>query len=355
MAIRGMNAYKTLEERQDITRGLIDHEKDLLHTQGYNPITGQYMVPRSAAPEEVTTQTNFIDALRKAAEMARVEDNTRGSLLSVINSVEKAARCLYDNINYCHYDRLNIGDVRRKHIKLILQWHEKNNPQFTDNTYNTYKRHISMLFIELIELEAMEYNYTRDIRTREIVRKKKVLLTPEEQKKVEGLKNTHYHFWRYIRIFFRSGCRTTEMFSLKKEMVDLEKQEFTILVKKAKQFVEHIRPITDDILWLWQEVMNEAKAGQYLFSHGLRPNNKPARRQLAGRWWKELVKEGMGIKADFYKLKHLNTDEVARQEGIELAQAADGHKNKRTTMLYAVNEQERQRERLKKVEVKFAG
>lgn len=355
LAIRGMNPYKTLEERQEITRGLIDQEKYLVDQLGYNPITGQRMAPAEAGPNEITPHTNFIEALRKATVMTKVVENTRDSLKSVVNSVERASKSLYDNTHYCHYNRLSIGDVRRKHIKYILQWHETNNPRFTDSTFNAYKRHISMLFIELIELEAMEYNYTRDIRTREIVRKKKVLLTPAEQKEVEGLRQTHYHFWRYIRIFFRSGCRTTEMFGLKKEMVDLEKQEFIILLKKGRQYVEDTRGIADDVLDLWKEVMSEATVGQYLFSRGFRPYDKPVKRQLADRWWKKLVKEGMGITVDFYGLKYLNTDEVARLINIEAAQAADGHKDKRTTMLYAVNEKERQREKLKRLEVKFAG
>src|SRR5947208_3123249 len=44
---KGMNTYKTLEERRDFTESLIAEFDDLLKNEGYNPITKIFIPPES--------------------------------------------------------------------------------------------------------------------------------------------------------------------------------------------------------------------------------------------------------------------------------------------------------------------
>ena len=67
------------------------------------------------------------------------------------------------------------------------------------------------------------------------------------------------------------------------------------------------------------------------------------------------VKKKLGITADFYSLKHLNLDEISGALDIEAAAMMAGHTSPVITMKhYAVNEKDREMERLRKVNNKFS-
>lgn len=134
----------------------------------------------------------------------------------------------------------------------------------------------------------------------------------------------------------------------------LDIQEFIVLVLKGKKHRRDIRVIHNDVLHLWQELWDLAKPGQYLFSRGLIPGNVMIRKDQICRRWNKYVKAdkdkgGLGIKKDFYPLKHKNLDNIAKVSGIQEAQGAAGHKTPVITLTYAVNEKQRQRDRLKSV------
>lgn len=65
-------------------------------------------------------------------------------------------------------------------------------------------------------------------------------------------------------------------------------------------------------------------------------------------------KGGIGISADFYSLKHLNTDETAAILGLQAAMRHNGHTSASTTMIYAIGQKDRELEELKKVGNTFA-
>lgn len=58
----GMNRFKTLEERREATKQLIENELYQLKEKGYNPITGKFLMIRDNCVEPTTT---FIDAFTK--------------------------------------------------------------------------------------------------------------------------------------------------------------------------------------------------------------------------------------------------------------------------------------------------
>jgi hypothetical protein len=85
------------------------------------------------------------------------------------------------------------------------------------------------------------------------------------------------------------------------------------------------------------------------------PGPKAIRTEQITRRWYTHVKKDLNITADFYSLKHLNTDETAAMLSLEDAAAHNSHTSTVITMKhYAVGEKERQHERLKKVGNKFA-
>lgn len=362
----GINRLKDLAQRQQAVKALIEKEIDLLDVQGYNPITEKF-IEIAETIEEINPSTPFISALRKARNMLTVCHEMKIDMDSAIRGMEEAAGKLYDKTLQKTYNALKIDQVRRRHLVYLFQQCKKDSDKFSANRQNKYRAYLIMLFKQLLQVEAVDANPANDLAIEKVIQAQRELLTDAERIIINAnVQAWDYPFWRFMRIFHRSGSRTTEMLAVQISKVNLEEQEFRVLVKKGRQYVEQTRPIPDDILPLWQEVMSEAKAGDYLFSTGMKPGPKKTRRQNVMARWRRYVKNdpgvddpqkkgyGLGIKKDWYSLKALNADQLDDQLDIEHAAAADGHTNTTTTKKhYAINHEKRRLERLKRERVDF--
>jgi integrase len=196
----------------------------------------------------------------------------------------------------------------------------------------------------------METNITRDISKKKTVRKIKRILTPAECKKVSNwVKNYDRHFWLLIHIFFHSGCRTTEIFRVKRKHVDLVNQTVLITVLKGNQPFEVLKPIKNIAVEYWKEAIRNAGTENYIFAKGLTPGPVAINPRQATRRWNRHMKKKLGIVCDWYALKYLNSDQVSKEKGLKVASLLNSHTNTNTTRLYAVNEQERMNEEIKEV------
>lgn len=369
--IRGMNETKDLVRRQAATKVLLQDEIDKVDEQLYNPVTGQYYEGAGQTIEEITKDAPFIDALQKAHKMLQGVPIMLDDIRNIIIHVGTAAGKLYDTSWQKPYSGLKISQVSRKHIVYIFQQLKKDNPKFSINRQNKYRAYLMMLYKQLVKVEAVEHNPIVDIPVEKgAVKKVKQLFTPTEMLLIDtNLKAWEYYFWRYTRIFHRSGSRTSELTRLKQERINLESQEYVVLVKKGRQYVEQIRPIPDDILPLWIEAMEETKVGDYLFSEDFKPGKKQIDKFWVERRWKkyvigyteewkdeELRRENcLYIKKGFYTLKAQNTDAVDKLLDLEHAAAADGHTNTTTTKNhYALGHNRRKIEKLKRTPISFS-
>lgn len=355
--VKGMNDFKTLSERREATRRLLENELHLLTKCSYNPITKQHTAPELDTPEyEIDPETPWLMALE--AVHKRLQVRCKSDIKSTIKYVGIAARQL-------RYDLLAIKDVRRKHIKIILEHIQKTKPRPAKDgkkaitwgpaSYNRYRSHLMSCFKELIELEATEMDPVSTLKKQDEAPEKKEVLTIEEQVMIYNhLKEKVYDFWRYMMIFFHSGARTTELLLLQKKNVDLENQTFTITIIKGQKKRRSTRTIMDVALPLWEELLATASPDDFIFSTGLLPGAKAIRPDQIKRRWRLHVKKNLGINKDFYSLKHLHSDQIAEVLGLEAAAMHDGHTS--TAMVrkvYAVNQEKREREKLKKLSIKF--
>jgi hypothetical protein len=368
--ITGMNSIKDLAKRQAATKILLDAEKERIDEKLFNPVTGKYyVVPQSV--EEILPSTPFVVALTKAAGMIQCVPLMMQDILCVIKKIETAAAKLFDKGYHKPYQALKISQVSRKHIVYIFEQCKKDNPNFSAHRQNRYRSYLIMLYKQLVKLEAVEHNIVLDIPVEKgSIKKVKQLFTPTEMLLLNtNLNAWEYHFWRYMRIFHRSGSRNSEMFRLTVDKVSLESQEFVVLVKKGRHYVEQVRPIPDDILPLWIEAFNEGKPGQYLFSEYFQPGSKQIDKTWVERRWAKYV---MGypeewkdeklrrdnclyIKKTFYLLKSQNTDAIDNALDLEHAAAADGHTNTTTTKKhYTPGHDRRKLEKLKRTEIPFS-
>lgn len=348
VAVRGMNPFHTLKERQEATEDLLNLELDMLVRQGYNPFRKEFISQKPVEPDQIGPTMSFPKALWSVLDKIPATRQTINDMRSVIRGSEKAIEDL-------SFQYMMIGQVSRKHIKAILGQCAITNKRWSARRHNLYRAYLMRLFKELVELEAIDYNPVRDVSTMKETRQIREVLTAQERIKVnEHLKVNHYYFWRFIQIFFRSGARITEMVHLRFCDVDLAGQRFKVLIKKGKVERWVWKTIADSVLPVWDEVINECKVDDHLFSEWLKPGPKSIRADQIGKRWRLYVKRDLGIKKDLYGLKHLNASEIVDRLGDEAAAAMMSHTSTAmTTQVYDIRSERRRHEQLKKVEGLF--
>jgi integrase len=348
VVIKGMNVFKELPDRQALTQQLLSQELDLLLNKGYNPITGQF----NTAEEihyEIDPSTPFIKALASGKKKIQSAESTERDLRTMLPHVEAAAKQL-------RFENIPVGQIKRRHIRLLLDRMEDNAKFKSAHRYNKHRTNFMMIFSELTELDAIEFNPVRDIRKRKTTHKlREVLETQERQRINKCLLEVSPALHTFAHIFFHSGSRMTEIRNVKPADVDLNKQRFKVLIKKGKEYREAWKTIKDVAMPYWERALKECEPDDYVFGKHLLPGPVPVNRDWITKKWQDIVKVGLGINKDFYSLKHLNTDETAALIGIEDAAAHDDHSTPVITLKhYAVGEKSRKHERLKKVGNKFA-
>lgn len=348
----GVNRLKIASERKEAI-ALVYSELVRMLQDGFNPITG--VKCNLDKPSEIDPFSPWISALEIVKDKLKLEASTLADLKCCIGSLKNASHKL-------QMSTLPINQVTRKHIKIVLENIDLDKGGVTAHKFNKLRSYLMMLFKELIELEAIEINPVRDISKRKTIKRVRLVLNNDERVIVNNhLKSKYYAFWRFMQIFFHSGARIKELLSLQIKSIDIKNQRFLVLIKKGKQSREEWRTIKNIALPYWIELVNTSTNNEdYLFSAGLKPGPNMIRREQITRRWNVHVKGnpekgGLGIKADFYSLKHLNLDETAAELDIQAAAKMAGHTTPVVTLAhYAIGETGRQHDRLKKVANTFS-
>lgn len=348
---RKVNQPKTIQERRILINILIQEIKDSFEIKGFNPITKQYMI---AEPEpekkEFSPETPFIDALEFAFSKMTVADSTYKDIKGIIGKIKVSSQQL-------RYDTMPVGEIKRKHIRYIIDNLEKTEGEFSGHKFNKYRTYLQSLYNELVDYEVVESNIIKDIRKKKTTKSTTETLSLEERTAVYNhLKPNFPEFLRFSIIYFHSGGRIAEMLRLKTDHVELNKLRYKVLVKKGSGGYKWIyRAIKEISVPYWEEVLKGAKKDLYVFSVGLEPGTTQIRREQINRRWRTHVKEKLGITADFRSLKHSNLDEISAQLSLKDAANAAGHTS--TDMVvnhYAVGEKDRAMERIQKMGNEFA-
>lgn len=346
-----LSRYHTLAARRQLVKSMLETERDLLLRQHFNPITGLFMAPRDVPDTDyiIHPDTTLVKALKAAKERISGVKSTKTDLASVLNGIGKAAKRI-------RLDAMPIKDVRRRHVLMLLDQCSKDIARWSPSRYNKYRSYLLMLFKELVIVEAVEQNPVTDIPKEKVLQKMRLTLTDQERSKIdEHLRATNYRFWLYTQIFFHSGGRETELMALKIKDVDLQGQRYLATIKKGKHYRQEWRTIKDVAVMYWHQAVSGGNPDDYVFSKGLKPGPVPIDAVQISRRWRVHVKDKLGITADFYSLKHLNTDETASQMGIAVAAAHNAHRGTKITIdHYAVGHKERMHQVLKTVDNSFA-
>lgn len=341
--VKGMNRISDLKERQQVTQALIDNELDLLKNKGFNPWTNQ-TVAEEVINYEIDPDTPILPALKAAYSRLNKAESTMSDIRSVLKLTREAAEQL-------RLTGLKISEVKLRHIKMMLEHLLATRESFTGNRYNKMRSYLSILFRELKQCEAVTSNPLADLDKKKTVKTKREILTEKQRELVDThLYNEQYNFWRVMHLFYHLGARETEFMAIQRCHVDLENQRVKVLVKKTGNNYEWVhKTIKTIVLHLWQEICSEAKnTTDFLFSRGLKPGIKRIRTDQITRRWRRHVKIKLGITADFYPLKHLNTTEMSEEYTDQEIAAMNSHKSTAMVVkIYDVRRTEKIHERIK--------
>ncbi len=357
---KGINRIKSVSGRQAAIAAILDHVLHNLQEEGFNPWTGK---ATPVNPLQVLPGSAIIYALEFAMTKAA---GSHDELRSVMRQTQPA-------LQRANLAMVPVKDFSRRHVRILLETIQKIREEYkptrkgerkfewTANSFNYYRAHLSILFNVLVDHDVIEANPVKGISKQKYQHKLRELLTDAERTAIDQhLKTNHYRFWRLVIVFYHLGGRETELAGVQARHVDLLNQRVHVLIKKGHIDKWVWKTIKDHVLPLWKEIMNEIETeSDYLFSRGLKPGPDSINAEQISRRWTRYVKApvskgGLGIKKDFYALKHLNLDETAAIAGIKVAADAGSHTTPVITLKhYALGEERRSHEALKKINNTF--
>lgn len=341
---KGLAEYKTFKERKEAAEILLDEMSRALNLC-YNPIPG-ICAYQDYSEGDFSPEMYLNEALQAA-----LLDHKPNISNGYYKSIKSNLNIMKPVIIKLGFEKIPIKNIQLKHIKKVLD-----NCNLSAYSYNKYKKHISTLFGILIANSCLIQNPCEYIPTKNHIKSERNILSQQDFDKIYFylVKNLP-DYANYMQIFHMSGCRSTELLRIKKQDVNLEKQEIVVLVKKRTSYVKEIRAIISDAKPFWKRQVEKCtNDNDYIFGAGFHPELRlsPISDDLPGKYWKRYVNEKFNTDTEFYSLKHFFLDKVAEMHGMQSAQKIAGHLNGKTTEIYTIFKEKRELEELKKISLK---
>lgn len=329
-----------------------------LDNEHYNPISKSIMSSQSLYPEMI-----FMNALWTVRDKMNYEEDYVKLSRQILNQIEAA-------IPELGYSELKIIDTKIFHMKNILE-----KIYTTESVFNKHRSCLKNMFDELLEYGCVEFNPVASLKKKVENTKERVVYKDEVivSTVLQYLHDNYPTFYRYTNIFRYSGARSTELFRVQKKHVDIDNQEYRVLIKKRKKYEWVTKIIIPAAIPYWKQVLLECKDDDYfLFSEDLKPGLKQiSSKQIQRRWRNNvkmsddiihpITKKSIKVEVDFYTWKHLFLDkldelqssaELAPIVPINLAQGMANHLSPETTGKYTLGKQNRNNEILKRISLK---
>lgn len=342
--------YNKIEDLKEREMSFIGLCKAILEDlkKGWNP-----NIKGIAAPK---TEFTLIEALKFALEKKKpnISPKTYSGYNGSVNFLETA-------INKIGLSKINIIDVKRMHIKLIMEKAKELNT-WSNKAHNKHLNHFKAILSELIEFDVIEDNPAFKVKNLRV--EESIAHVPATDKQMEVIKKelieNHPNFYNYIRLVFDLGIRPIEILEIKLSMINMENDIIQLIPKNTKGRKKYRTLPINKYLKAYLESMNfeNLPKDYYLFgsfkepSIGNRGKNQflpdfiPApthiNRDTATRRWETIVKKGLGFKEiTMYSMKKFGSNKKY-EAGISLdaIQGVFGHSKKETTLIYVTKQNE---------------
>jgi integrase len=357
-----INFQHTAREREAEAKALIEILEIIL-SEGWNPHVEEMKayLTRTRQPTETLPKMPFNAALDFALKNKQqaLAPKSYKDIHGVKEFIQKAAKTLF-------LDSLPIGELKRTHVKQLLeqvgkerqreydkQYREKlakgktsaKRVVWTGNSHNKYRNFLQILLTELVEYEALEYNPCDKIGKRPEIQTGLHRHATDQEKAIikEHLQQYYPGFYTYLATEFATGMRPIEICGLRVSDYDSLNLCFHIQHAEGKTRKARMVPIPNSLMPLLGKLNIENYPNSYfIFGRGFKPAATRERRENITKWWKDIVKDGLGINVSLYSFKGLG-GEAKSKAGIsaEMVSAQFGHTTVGMTMRYLHGERDR--------------
>ena len=335
---KGMNHCKSLIEKQDCTKMLIEKELFAL-SKGFNPVIREYEVFDESL---VSPSTPFIQAIEISLKSFKGVESTLTDYENSVKHIKYYSEKL--RINHKELHTVTKGDIKQLLMKMSDDGH-------SNYRVNKTRAHLSKFFSHFTELDIFLVNFVEGIsKLQHESRKRNVIRTASDWEKFHSIAKINYNEYAFLYIFLYSGCRFEEMVKVRKEDVELDKSIFWIHLLKGGKHKRVMRAINMETWKYWKEYCEAACNEDFLFSYNRMPNKKQINVNSmydAAKKYLQLV----GLKLTGYDLKATFLNLVSKEHGITKAKELAGHTSERTTIGYAVDYEEHLVEQNRKLKV----
>jgi integrase len=319
-----------------------NYDLTLVHVQTNQTIKKRIAL-RKAELNDLSPHLNVLDGFYNAFLLTNGGAKHKDDFFLMLKRVNKALIEL--NL---HHKR--ICDFTKSDLKSLFEY-----LNFKPHYHNKLRTNFLIIYKVLMNFEIVDVNLVSFVSKKQILQKLQSIIPNHVLDQIlEYFYMHNYPYYRYIKIFYHSGARTTELFDLKAKDVSLTQREFKIIINKGNRSKEAIKAILPDVYNLWVEIMNETKSlDDYLFSISYLPGSKKQKAKINSHIWRKYVIKKLNHNFTFYSLKHKFLDYIDQyQDSISknsnLATVHASHSNKSITEThYLVGKNKRQIEALK--------
>lgn len=304
-------------------------------------------------PEGVQMQNDMyiVEALRFALEKKKpnIAKKTYSNYDGTINFIETASIKL-------GLDRLKIIDLKRMHVKLIIEKAKVIN-DWSNKAHNKHLNHFKAVLSELIEFDIIEDNPAFKVKNLRVEDSIAHIPPTDEQMKVikTELAKNHPNFYNFIKIIYHLGIRPEEILLIKLSNIDMQKGIITLIPENTKGRKKYrVLPINKFLRQDLEKMNFENLPKEYYLFGSFREPGKgnigkfedfiPApthlNRDTATRRWETIVKKKLEIDVTMYSIKKYGANKKA-QAGISIdaIMGTFGHSKKETTLIYLTDQE----------------
>ena len=333
------NKIEDLKERQmsfeSLCRVILEDLK-----KGWNP-----NIKGISAPKKDFTLT---EALKFALEKKKpnISPKTYSGYNGSVNFLETA-------INKIGLSNINIVDVKRVHVKLIMEKAKELNT-WSNKAHNKHLNHFKAVLSELLQWDIIENSPAFKVDNLKVSAPdaNRPASKDDMQRIRTELETNHRNFYIFCITIFFTGIRPEEILKIKLSMVNLKDSEIVLPPEITKTNKKRIVPISPFLLPYYESLNFEKLPKDYYLFGSFREAGKgnlgkfedfiPApthlNRDTATRRWEAVVKIKLGIDMNMYAMKKAGANALILA-GVSINAIKDlfGHTSEVTTQIYITN------------------
>ena len=334
--------YNKIEDLKDREMAFIGLCKAILEQlkKGWNP-----NIKGIAAPK---IELTLIEALKFALDKKKpnISPKTYSGYNGSINFLETA-------INKIGLSNINIIDVKRVHVKLIMEKAKELN-SWSNKAHNKHLNHFKAILSELLQWDIIENSpaYKVDNLKVSAPDANRPASKEDMQRIRTELETNHRNFYIFCITIFFTGIRPEEILKIKLSMVNLKDSEIILPPEITKTNKKRIVPISPYLLPYYESMkFGNLPNYYYLFGSFREPGKGnlgkfedfiPApthiNRDTATRRWEAIVKIKLKIDMNLYAMKKAGANALILA-GVSVNAIKDlfGHSSEVTTQIYITN------------------